>query len=291
MANPSKPVIFSTLLLIFGFLYSCKTTEKVTDVRLRPMNPIKLFRKAEENTFDYNQFSIKRINIQVDNGKSKTSFRAGLSAVKDSMVLVSVTKLNILLARIFITPDSVTYVNYFDKSYYKGDYEPVNNLLNFDLEFNTVQAIISANIFTLFDSQKELREYKTWTENGMYVLQSEAVRKLTRMEEKGKTHRMEKFLKRLDEEISVVQTFYFDPLLYVIRKVEVLDKNSPRRVILNFDEYEQVGLKYFPAAVGMVFHSDSVDLQVHARMSGFSVENEERTSIRIPEKYDRIFLN
>jgi len=291
MKYPVKPIVFSTLLLVFGFIYSCKTPEKITETRLRPMSAVKLYKKAEENTFDYQHFSIKRVNIQVDNGKSRTSFRAGVTAVKDSLVLVSVTKLNILLARVLLSPDSVTYVNYFDKTYYSGGYEPICDLVNFDLDFHTIQAIVSANIFSLFDNQKELREYKTWTESNRYVLQSETVRKLSRMEARGRTNRMEKFIKKLDEEVSVVQTFYFDPLLYVIRKLEMTDKNMPRRMTLSFDDYEQIGMKFFPASVGMVFHSDTTDMEVQARMSSFSVDKGEPVSLKIPEKYERIFLN
>jgi hypothetical protein len=292
MTNHTKPiaVIHCVVLLIFGFLYSCKTPEKIPEVRLQPMNAVKLYKKAQNNTFDYSQFNIKKVIIQFDNGNNKASLRASLAAMKDKAVLLSITKLNILLARVMLSPDSITYINYFDKSYYKGPYEPVCNLLNFDLDFNTIQAIVSANIFSLFEDQKDLKDYKTWTENGMYVLQSEAVRKLSRMEARGKTRRVERFMKRMDEEISVIQTFYFDPSLYVIRKLTMTDKNSSRNVVLLFDDYEPVGMKYFPASVSMVYHSDSVNLEVQAKMSGFSVGEGEFVPFKIPEKYERIFL-
>jgi hypothetical protein len=292
MTNHIKPiaVIHCIALLIFGFLYSCKTPERIPGVRLKPMNAVKLYKNAEDNTFDYNQFNIRKVNIQYDNGKNKTSFRASVAAVKDKAVTLSITKLNLLLARVMLSPDSITYINYFDKSYYKGLYEPVCNLLDFDLDFNTIQAIVSANIFSLFENQKDLREYKTWTENGMYVLQSEAIRKLSRMEARGKTHRMARLLKRMNEEISVIQTFFFDPSLYVIRKLTMEDKDSPRKVTLQFNDYEPVGTKYFPSSVGMVFQSDSINLEVQAKMSGFSVEEGEIIPFKIPEKYGRIFL-
>jgi hypothetical protein len=286
-----KAVIHCVALLIFGFLYSCKTPERIPEVRLKPMNAVKLYKKAEDNTFDYSHFNIRKVNIQYDNGRNKTSFRASVVALKDKAVMLSITKLNILLAKVMLSPDSIIYINYFDKSYYRGLYEPVCNLLDFDLDFNTIQAIVSANIFSLFENQKDLREYKTWTEKGMYVLQSEAIRKLTRMEARGKTHRMARFMKKMNEEISVKQTFYFDPNLYVIRKLTMEDKNSPRNVALLFDDYETVGMKYFPASVGMVFRSDSVNLEVQAKMSGFSVDEGEMVPFKIPEKYERIILH
>jgi hypothetical protein len=283
-------VFLCAVLLVFGSLYSCKTPQKIGEVKLRPMTSVKLYKKAEDNTFDFRTFYIRKINIQFDNGKSKTSFRASVSAFKDEAIEVSITKLNILLARIMLTPDTIVYVNYFDKSFYSGLYGPVCDLFNFDINFSTLQAIVSANIFSLFEKQKDLRDFKTWTENGMYALQSETIRKLNRMEARGKTHRVERLLKHMDEEISVVQTFYFDPLLYVIRKLVMEDKNSSRKAELQFDDYEPVGTKYFPASVGMVFRSDSVNFEVQSKMSGFSVEEDKFNPLKIPEKYERIFL-
>ena len=60
MTNHIKPkaVIHCVALLIFGFLYSCKTPERIPEVRLKPMNAVKLYKKAEDNTFDYSQFNI-----------------------------------------------------------------------------------------------------------------------------------------------------------------------------------------------------------------------------------------
>jgi len=255
------------------------------------MTAVRLYKKAEDNTFDYKRFNIKKINIQFENGNNGASFRASVSAVKDTAVQISITKLNILLAKVLLTPDSVIYVNYFDKNYYRGNYDPVSERLNFNLDFHTIQAIVSANIFSLFQDRKELRDYKTWTDKGMYVLQSETVRKLTRMEARGKTHRVERFLKRKDEEISVIQTFYFDPELYVIRLLEMKDKDSPRNLTLHFDNYEAVGTRYYPSSVSMILHSDSLNLEIHSRMTGFSAGEEEFIRLKVPEKYDRIFLN
>mgnify|MGYP001143572075 CR=1 FL=1 len=293
MANNPKAItaLYLAVIFVFSLLGSCRTVEKVPEARLRPMNAVRLYKKAEDNSFDYYHFTIKKINISLDNGRSKTSFRASIQAVKGEAVLMSVTKLNILLAKVMLTPDSVVYVNYFDKSYYRGSYVPVSEMLKFDLDFNSIQAIISANIFSLFRNEKELRDFKTWNGNGLYVLQSETVRRLTRIEDKGKTQRVERILRRLDEEIPVIQTFYFDPSLFVIRKMEMEDKDSPRKAIIRFNDYEPVGGKYFPTTVEMLFQSDSSAIQVNSKLSGFSTDSGEFVPLRIPEKFERVFLN
>ncbi len=278
-----------SVAILLMTLVSCKTTEKVVVPKPRPMSSVRLYKKAEENTFDYQRFNIRRVNVQVEKGESRTSFRAGIQAVKDSVVLISVSKMNILLARVKLTPDSVSYVNYLNKTYYSGDYEPVSDLLNFTVDFRTVQAIISANIFLLFDSQKELREFKTWVENEFYVLQSEAVRKLNRMENKGKTQRMERFMRRMGEDIHVVQTFYFHPGRFTIQKVVMDDQLNHQQAVLLFGEYEEVGGKYFPSSVALNFDSEVNTLMINTKMSGFSTTAGEFIPLRIPAGYQRIF--
>ncbi len=289
--SKSSAAIFLSVVLVFGLLVSCRTTEKIPVTKLRPMNSIRLYKKAEENTFDYHYFNIKKINIQYEKGEARTSFRAGFQAVKDSSILISITKLNFLFARVMLTPDSIFYINYYDKTYYTGDYAPVNNLLNFNLNFNTIQAIVAANIFLLFENEKELREFDTWVEDGMYVLQSEDVRKLSRMEDKGKTQRVERFLKRIGEDIHVIQTFYFDPELFTIRKLVMEDQINLQKAELKFNDYEQVGEKYFPSSINMVFQSNTGSLVINTKMSGFSTETGEFIPLRIPDKYQRIYLN
>jgi hypothetical protein len=269
-------------------LVSCKTTEKVVIPKPRPMSSLRLYKKAEDNTFDFQRFNIRRVNVQVEKGESRASFRAGIQAVKDSVVLISVSKMNILLARVKLTPDSVSYVNYLNKTYYSGDYEPVSDLLNFTVDFRIVQAIISANIFLLFESQKELREFKTWVENGFYVLQSEAVRKLNRMENKGKTQRMERFMRRMGEDIHVIQTFYFHPGRFTIQKVVMDDQMNHQQAVLLFGEYEEVGGRYFPSSITLNIDSEVNKLMINTKMSGFSTSAGEFIPLRIPAGYQRI---
>lgn len=279
------------LILVFSAFFSCKTAEKIPGEKLRPITPVRLYRNAAENMFDYKQFAIKRINIQFDNGKSKTSFRAGIQAWKDESVILSISKLNILIAKIMMTPDSVVFVNYFDKSYFTGDYQPISDLLSFDLDFNTLQAIISANIFTLFEDEKEIRDFQTGTGEGMYTLQSEKVRKISRLEEKGRTQRAERILRRVEEDLHVVETYYFDPHLFLTRKMVMEDKESLRYAEIRFADYERVGEKYFPTSVELDFRSESDLVLVSSKMGGFSTEPSEFVPLKIPVNYQRVFLN
>lgn len=289
-----RPFLLISLLVmvVAGLFHSCKTAEKLPEERIRPVSAVRLYKKALDNSFTYHHFSIRKINIQVDNGETRTTFRAGLEAIRGESLLFSVSKLNLLVARVWLTPDSVTYVNYFDRSWYAGGYEPFSRILGLPIDFQSVQAIISANIFSLFDNTRELREYSTRIEEGMYVLEPQEQEKLTRLQEKGREERAERTMKRLgEEEPRVVQTFFFDPDLVVIRKMRLEDKLTPRVAEMRFGDYEQIGGKYYPAALDLEVTSPESRMALSARMSGFSTENSEFVPLKIPEKYQRVSLN
>lgn len=279
------------VILIAGILFSCKTAEKIHRETLRPMSAVRLFRKAEENSFTYNHFAVKRINIQYDNGETKTSFRAGLMAIRDSSLLLSISKLNIPLAKVLLTPDSVLYVNYFEKSYYAGNYEPIGQMTGMDLHFNLVQALLSANIFSLFEKPKEMRAYTTWVEEGMYVLQPEDQRKIALLEEKGKEQRADRIGRRLEEEDPVVRTYFFDPDLFVIRKMTLENKSVSEGAEITFNDYEKVGGTYYPASVDLNVSTAKGTVTVTSRMSGFSTDDGEFVPLKVPEKFQRVYLN
>jgi hypothetical protein len=283
--------IISILLISCLAMFSCKTVEKTPVAKLRPLSVGRLLKHVDENVFDYSHFSVKRMNVEVDNGDSKTTFRSGMQAVKDKQIQISVTKFNIPLGRISLTRDSVFFINYLERNYLADDYRAVSYFLDFDLDFNAIQSILSGNVFSFFDDEKELKEYKTYIDEGLYILQSEEMKKIRKIDEKGKTQKMERFIRRLDENALIIQTFFFDPSLFVLNKMLLEDKTHLRSLELNFSEFEKVGNKYYPAAINVNYKSGEGKFSMEVRMAGFSTDNSELTPVRIPEKYQRLYLN
>ena len=279
------------ILVLYVVSFSCKTAEKIPETRLRPMSLGRLLKNVEESAFDYTHFSVRRVNIQIDNGETKTSFRAGLQAIKDSEIQISVTKFNIPLGRISLSPDSIIFINYIERSFIAADYKKLSNFLDFDLDFNAIQAILSGNIFSFFEDGDDLRDYKSYTDRGMYMIKSEKMHKLRKIDEKGKVQKMERIMKRLDEDALIIHTFYFDPELFVLRQMILEDKTNERKAELNFSDFSKVGQKYYPGAIDVSFISEDGKFAIDTRMSGFSTERGELTPLKIPDRYQRLYLN
>ena len=281
------------LIIITIWLTSCKTARELPTVEAKPISTGKLLKKVEENAFDYQNFSIKRINCQFSGNNTKATFRISLKAIKDEKILVSISKLNIPVGRVLLTPDSVKYVNYIDHNYFVDDYSYLSDFLNIDLDFATVQSIISNNAFSYRNDSrnKDFKTFDSFIENGMYVLQSEKERKMFKLDEKGKTEKIERRLKRLEDEALILQKMYFNPANYAMTKLLIVDKTNNRNMEMNFGDFEKVNRKDYPGSIDMNFFSAGEKVIMKVRLNGFSTEETGSLSIDIPEKYEKIIVN
>lgn len=286
-----KNSAFAIICLLFLALSSCKTARVVTTSAAKPISTNKLIRNIENNAFDYKHLAIKRISCQFDNGKTKTSFRASIQADKNKQITVMLTKLNIPVGRVWLTPDSVKFINYLDKTYFLDDYSYLSSVLGMDLDFATVHAIISNNIFSLRDeaSEKEKLSYETKIDSGFYVLQS--VKKL-KLRKEGKKVEGEKRPGRKARKIMVdtpvSQSIYVDPVTYKLRKIRIDDPANQRKLNIGFDDFTAIEKQLYPGDISLIFKSPESSLVLNIRLAGFSMDDEKEVRFKVPEKFTRI---
>ena len=279
--------ILTWVLLLF-IVASCKAPKELARTEIKPMGTNRLLKKIEENAFDYDYLTIRRINCQFSSSQSKSSFRINLKAKRDEKILVSISKLNIPVGRVLLTPDSVVYVNYIDHNYFMDDYSFISDFLNMDVDFNTVQSIISNDAFSYRDDPRDdFKTFDSFVEDGQYVLQSEKNRKVYKMEN-GNPQKIERRLKRLDAEALILQKMFFDPGSYSLTRIDIQDKTNNRNIFMNFSDFTKVGKREYPESIDMAFLSAQEQISMKIRLSGFSTEKVTSFSIKIPEKYEQI---
>ena len=285
-----KLFVFAVVIVAISFS-SCKTTREIpATVNVKPISTAKLLKNVTENSLVFDNLTISRINCQFASNQTKASFKINLKAIRDKKILASITKLNVPVGRVLLTPDSVVYVNYIERNYFVDDYSFLSNFLNIDLDFATVQAIISNSAFSYRNDEKEkdFRTFSTSVESGKYVLQSEKERKVMRLEEKGKPARIDRRLKRLDDKALILQKMTFNPANFALVNLLIEDKTNNRKMEMNFSDFVKVMNKDYPGSVDMRFNSESDEVSLKVRMSGFSTERIEALNLEIPEKYQKI---
>lgn len=262
----------------------------VTTEKIRPISTNRLIRKVEDKSFDYDMLAIKRIVCQYEGPDEKASFRANLKSEKDKQILLTISKINIPLARLLLTPDSVKMVNYLKKEYLEEEYDYLSDLVNMELNFELIQSIISNEAFSYRDDPRDndFREFVSYADSGMYILQSIKDRKLDKIEQKGKEDKIDRYLNKLGEDDFIVQHLYIDPKTFKIRKIVLNDQSNSRKVTVDFSDFEKVDRQLYPGNIDILFASPEKNLSMKIKLSKFSTEKDQSFNFNIPDKYDRI---
>lgn len=276
--------------LFLVVMVSCKAPKTLTIEKLKPISANRLIRNVEENAFDYKNLDISKISCQYETPDNKTSFRASLKWEQDQYVYLMLSKMNIPVARVLLQPDSVKMINYLEKNYFLEDYSFLQKFISADIDFDVVQSIISNNVFSYREDSKDndFKEFVSYTDSGMYVLQSLKNRKLVKIQQKGKDDKIDRYLKKLGEEDFLVQYLHIDPQTFKVRKIILDDQFSSRKVQVDFDEFVPVENQLYPGIINVHFKSPENDLKMSLRLSKISNEKNSDLNFNIPEKYKRV---
>jgi hypothetical protein len=289
-----KYAVYGIICLAVLGLSSCKTARVVsTTPTVRPISSGKLIRSIENNTFDYKFLSIKRINCQFDNGKTKASFKASIQAEKDKRIVVLLSKLNIPVGRLFLTPDSVKYINYLDKTYFLDDYSYLSSVMDMDLDFQMVHAIISNNVLALRDEKrdKDNRDFDVKIDSGLYVLESVAKIKERKSNQKPNTKKAVRKTPKIITDSPVHQSVYVDPETFKLRKLRMEDAANSRNLNISFSDYTNVGKQLYPGEIFLRLISPDSNLEMRVRLANFSTDEESEIRFKVPDKFERINSN
>ena len=140
-------------------LSSCKTTYRLGQSKARAISDNRLYKAVIDSSLHYNSLYIKRFSANYKvNGKGK-SFKGSIKILRDSVIWVQINApiggLEVL--RIYITPDTVKILNRLKKTYSVTDLSYLSEKLKFNLDFNTLQSILTNHLFD-FKNYNEKRK-------------------------------------------------------------------------------------------------------------------------------------
>ncbi len=235
-----------------------------------------LSRYVKEHEFKFNWINAKA-NVESNIEGKEENFDIKLSIKKDSAILVSIRYiLGLEVAKVLITRDSVKLVNYINKTYFRGDFNYINDLLNSDLDYDLLQAVLFGNSAEFSDDDAKLKPV-TDRQNCHYLLSTERKRRLRRIQ--NGTNDLK----------DAMQTLTLDPNNFKILKNEFIDPSTNRKFIANYGNFTSKDSVFAP------YHVDiEIIAQKKASLKIDYVRIEKNTpqklSVNIPAKYDPIQL-
>ena len=157
---------FKILLLLFLGFTSCKSNKKVTETtKVENVSTKKLISNHYSNVFG-KQTLDARLNAKYKDKNTSVSIVVKLRLEKDKTIWMSATKMGIPFAKLKITPNSVSYYEKLDRTYFDGDFSLLSKWLGTELDYEKVQNILLGQAILNLRKGK----YDSKITNNMYEL-------------------------------------------------------------------------------------------------------------------------
>ena len=281
----------AAIIMLALFAFSCKHKKKIqktqTEVaisdtttgrcKLDFKNSKALSKYVKENEFDF-VWVMAKANVETRIDGKEESFDIRVNVRKDSAMLITIQYLlGIQVAKILITKDSVKMVNYIQKNYFKGDFAYINDMLNADLDFNVLQAVLFGNSAEFYEDDELKLKPVTDRENCHYLLSTERKRRLRRLQSG-------------DNELKkALQILTLNPDNYKIIKNEFSDPATNRSFIANYKNFTKKDSVYAPYHVDIDIVAEK---KASVKIDYVRIEKNipQKLSLNIPSKYEAISI-
>ena len=188
-----KNSLLSIAILLLIFLqFSCKSTYELGQKRAHGMSDNKLYNQIQDSSLMYKTLWVKRFSAHYESKGKSQNIRGSIKVLRDSIIMVQINAPTGILevARVYITPDSVKVLDRLKKKYIVSDFDYLSNKLNMDINFYTLQSILTNEIFQLQDLNERhrpfIRNFKGKVIDDKYVFISDKAAKVERKLRKDK---------------------------------------------------------------------------------------------------------
>jgi hypothetical protein len=271
-------------------LMSCSTTRKMASYEVKPMAANKIVRKVTREAPRYKTYEIKRSAFSYQNGDNKTSFTGQIKINRDECAIITIRKMNLPLARSYVTHDSIKMVNYFDKNYINDEIGVLKYLIGFDMQYNILQALLTADAELILSHAGLDRDKVATIDSSLYRIDSQFSRKVDRVIEKGKERKLLKMMEEMDDSEFVNYSAWVDPQLFVIRKMFITDIKKNQTITISYGDYKKINRSYFPQRIELAVTTKYEHITLSMKMMRLAVNKEKNFSFNIPDKYDEFLL-
>lgn len=276
------------VFFLLSLFFSCRSAKQlpVQQRELENITENRLMKNVADNELKFETINSKKIDMSVVINKKSRNLKASLRIERDSFIWINLSVPAMNIGRILLTPDSVRYLDYYNKEYLVGDYSIFTEKMGIYLDYAILQKLLCNHFFD-FDiyGETDIRNTrykfdKTGTHYLLYTLEERAIdRKLKRLYKK----------KRKNKEFSLI-----------MRKIEIEPDHFRPCSVMMKDMDEDVGIEVIYQGLkdfeGMLF-PEKLILSVFSPVDNIKVNiNFERIefnvpvspTFKIPDKYKKI---
>lgn len=268
--------LYTGLLLLLPaimLLSACKSTRPLMKAPLKEEGPEYLYSKLKDHELSFDWISAK-FDASYTEKRNSNSFKGQVRVRQDSLIWISISPaLGIEMFRMIITPDSVKYVNRFNKEYFVGDYNLVSKFLQIHIDFDILQALLLGNDFQFY----ETNSFRGSIDNQEYKLSTTGRRKIRKEAEDNST-----------DPVVLLQNIWLNPESFKITKVDVKEYlKENRKLTATYSYFIPVESQLFPSKLHFDIQAENL-IKIKIDYSKVSINEPMTFPFSIPENYKRI---
>jgi hypothetical protein len=261
---------------------ACRSHRKAIKTPIKEYGADFLFEKMAENQFHFETLSMKAsITASSNASKESTNLTGNIRIVRDSVIWASVSLgLGIEVARLYVTQDSVFFLNRINNEYVAASFGFFNTYFQVDLDFNILQSLLTGNDFDYYESTK----FKASYDAGRYKLTVQERRK------------QKKYIRSNNDARRVlIQDTWLNPENFKIEAINIKAlENQQRKLQVNYSNFGKIEGQLFPQRTSFeVFMQETgknYKSSVNVNFSKIELNKQVATPFSIPDKCKRIEL-
>lgn len=275
MNKKYNKILFFLIFSLAIFNSSCKSKKHVLKTSIKEHGFSYLYASMLDNQMEFDYLSAK-FTMVYEQGKNTTNLKGQLRIKDDSLIWMSITPaLSIEAARVLLTNDSIKFINRLNKTYFSGEYNLVDSVLNTTIDYSLLQSMFVGNDLTQYDVKK----FKSSVDNGLYRMTIRERRKIKR------------YIKRGEIETRVlVQQIWLYPETYRIARIDIKEQGEDEnnKLQVYYSDYIDIDGQLFPSKIHIdITSKKSVSIDID--FNKIVINNPLNFPFRIPSKYEKLF--
>lgn len=266
----------AAFIILFTFS-ACKNQQKIVDNKdkknclLDYKSPKTLTAHLKGKEFTFDRLNGK-LSVEAEIDSTSHTFTVALRIKHDSIIWLSISKLGIEGARVYITKDSVRFMNRINNTYFTGDFTYISKLLNTDLDFEILQSLFVGNSVEFYHDDEKI---KAGVDNCQYFLGTIRKRKLKKAE-KGK------------ELKEPLQSIFLIPDNYKVARIIFFEFNPDRSFDARFSDFTKLdSTQLFPQNLNFAIKAQK-KINIKINYTKITLNEEQSFPFKIPDNYEKL---
>lgn len=255
-----RRIFFWSGILMVLMLMSCGTSKKtVSNLKETSTKELISSHKAAMPEFET---LAGRVQLSYETDRKSQSVTVSLRMEKDKTIWVKASILGITLAKILITPESVSYYETIGKTYFEGDFSLLGDWLGTPINFQQAQNLLLGQSIFHLDSSK---------------YSSEIFQNKFKMLPKRQPH-------------NFIHSLFLNPENFRVALETLAQPEQDRILNIRYGDYQMVGGQYFPVDISIITSEEQSQTKIEVNYKKIDLNVDISFPFDIPSGYEKIEL-